>query len=39
MGFDVEVVNGRKVMDVKVDPTSGQVILATEDKADHDDDD
>jgi uncharacterized membrane protein YkoI len=37
--FDVEVVNGRKVMDVKVDPTSGQVILATEDKADHDDGD
>ncbi len=36
--FDVEVVNGKKVMDVKVDPTSGKVILATEDKIDHDDD-
>ena len=36
--FDVEVVNGKKVMDVKVDPTSGKVIAATEDKSDHDDD-
>ncbi|BAN34707.1 propeptide PepSY and peptidase M4 [Sulfuricella denitrificans skB26] len=36
--FDVEVVNGKKVMDVKVDPMSGKVIAATEDKADHDDD-
>lgn len=36
--FDVEVVNGKKVMDVKVDPTSGKVIAATEDKADRDDD-
>ncbi len=33
--FDVEVVNGNKVMDVKVDPASGQVLAATEDKADH----
>ncbi|MBX9810609.1 MAG: PepSY domain-containing protein [Burkholderiales bacterium] len=36
--FDVEVVNGKKVMDVKVDSTSGKVIAATEDKADRDDD-
>ncbi|AJP47566.1 peptidase M4 [Rugosibacter aromaticivorans] len=36
--FDVEVVNGKKVMDVKVDPTSGKVIKAVEDKSDHDDD-
>ena len=36
--FDVEVVNGKKVMDVKVDPTSGKVIVATEDKSDRDDD-
>ncbi len=35
--FDVEVVNGKKVMDVKVDPASGKVIAATNDKADHDD--
>ena len=35
--FDVEVVNGKKVMDVKVDPTSGKVIAATEDKTDRDD--
>jgi uncharacterized membrane protein YkoI len=36
--FDVEVVKGNTVMDVKVDSTSGKVIAATEDKADHDDD-
>ena len=36
--FDIEVVKDKKVMDVKVDPTSGKVIAATEDKADHDDD-
>ncbi len=33
--FDVEVVGDRKVMDVKVDPESGKVLAATEDKADH----
>ena len=33
--FDVEVVKGKSVMDVKVDSTSGQVIASTEDKADH----
>ncbi len=36
--YDVEVVNGAKVMDVKVDSASGKVIAATEDKAEHDDD-
>lgn len=35
--FDVEVVKDKKVMDVKVDPTSGSVIAATEDKTEHDD--
>lgn len=36
--FDVEVVAGSKVMDIKVDAMSGKVIAATEDRADHDDD-
>ncbi|QIK38703.1 PepSY domain-containing protein [Caldichromatium japonicum] len=36
--FDVEVVTGKKVMDVKVDPANGKVIVATEDQTDHDDD-
>ncbi len=36
--FDVEVVKDRKVMDVTVDSTSGMVLAAVEDKADHDDD-
>lgn len=35
--FDVEVVNGRKVMDVTVDSDSGKVVAAAEDKADRDD--
>lgn len=35
--FDVEVVKDKKIMDVKVDPTSGKVLAATEDKTDHDD--
>lgn len=35
--FDVEVVKNKKVMDVKVDSTSGKVISATEDKTDRDD--
>ena len=35
--FDVEVVKGKKVMDVKVDSTSGKVISAAEDKTDRDD--
>ena len=37
--FDVEVVKGSKVMDVRVDPTSGKVIAAVEDKIDHEYDD
>ncbi|TKB24279.1 peptidase M4 [Desulfopila sp. IMCC35006] len=32
--FDVEVVKESKVMDVKVDPASGKVLAAAEDKAD-----
>jgi uncharacterized membrane protein YkoI len=36
--FDIEVVKDKKVMDVKVDASSGKVISATEDKADQDDD-
>lgn len=36
--FDVEVVKGKKVLDVKVDSASGKVIAAEEDRADHDDD-
>lgn len=35
--FDVEVVKDTKVTDVKVDPVSGSIIAATEDKTDHDD--
>lgn len=35
--FDVEVVKDKKVMDVKVDSTSGKVIAAIEDKTDYDD--
>ena len=35
--FDVEVVKDKKVMDVKIDPTSGKVVAMTEDKTDHDD--
>ncbi len=36
--FDVEVVSGNKVMDVKVDPENGKVLAAKEDKADQDHD-
>ncbi len=36
--FDVEVVNGAKTFDVRVDATNGTVIASTEDKADRDDD-
>jgi hypothetical protein len=35
MGFAVEVVNGNKVMDVRVDPSTGKVLAATEDQVDH----
>ena len=36
--YDVEVVNGAKVFDVKVDADKGTIISSTEDKADRDDD-
>ncbi len=35
--WDVEVVNGAKVMDVRVDAASGAVLSAKEDAADQDD--
>lgn len=35
--FDVEVVKANKVMDVKIDPASGNIIATTDDVADHDD--
>lgn len=35
--YDIEVVAGKKVMDVKIDPVSGKLIAATEDMTDHDD--
>jgi uncharacterized membrane protein YkoI len=36
--YDVEVVSGAKVFDVRVDVDKGTVISSAEDKADHDDD-
>ena len=36
--YDVEVVSGTKIFDVKVDAGKGTVISSAEDKADHDDD-
>ena len=35
--YDVEVVSGAKVFDVRIDADKGTVISAVEDKADHDD--
>lgn len=35
--YDIEVVAGAKVFDVKVDPSSGAVLSSTEDKMDNDD--
>jgi len=35
--FDVEVVNGAKVFDVRVDADNGHVIASAEDSADRDD--
>ena len=35
--YDVEVVNGTKTFDVKVDADKGTVISSTEDQSDHDD--
>jgi len=37
LAYDVEVANGAKVFDVKVDPDKGSVIASTTDKADRDD--
>ncbi len=36
--WDVEVVNGAKVFDVRVDAANGTVLSSNEDKRDHDDD-
>lgn len=36
--YDVEVVSGAKVLDVRVDADKGTIISSTEDSADHDDD-
>ncbi|TAJ77965.1 MAG: peptidase M4 [Gallionellaceae bacterium] len=36
--YDVEVVSGSKVFDVKVDPQKGTVISSVEDRGDHGDD-
>ncbi|MEO7152537.1 MAG: PepSY domain-containing protein [Burkholderiaceae bacterium] len=36
--YDVEVVKGDKVFDVRIDATSGTVVSMNEDKADRDDD-
>ena len=36
--YDVEVVSGAKVFDVRVDANKGTVISSAEDKADYDDD-
>ena len=36
--YDVEVVSGAKVFDVRVDADKGTVIASAEDKIDHDDD-
>ncbi len=36
--YDIEVVSGAKVFDVKVDADKGTVISSAEDKADRDDD-
>ena len=36
--FEVEVVKGSEVMDVEVDPTSGKVLSAANDKVDQGDD-
>ncbi|MGN8157847.1 PepSY domain-containing protein [Salinisphaera sp. SWV1] len=35
--YDVEVVNGQKVFDVKVDARDGSVLASTTDRTDHDD--
>lgn len=37
--YDVEIVNDRQVLDIRVDPTAGTVISASADQADRDDED
>ncbi|OZB73848.1 MAG: peptidase M4, partial [Thiomonas sp. 14-64-326] len=37
--YDVEVVKGAQVFDVKISPDQGTVIASTEDRNDHDDHD
>ena len=37
--YEVEVVSGKQVFDVKVDANNGAVIASKEDKADREDDD
>ncbi len=36
-GYDVEVIVGAKVFDVRVDPTTGAILSSQEDRADRDD--
>lgn len=36
--YDIEVVSGNRVFDIRVDAGKGNIISSTEDKADHDDD-
>ena len=36
--YDVEVIVSAKVFDVRVDPTTGSILLSQEDRADQDDD-
>lgn len=37
--YDVEVISGAKVFDVRVDGDKGTIVSSTEDKAEHDDGD
>jgi hypothetical protein len=37
LGYDVEIVSGAKVFDVRIDANKGTVISSAEDKVDHDD--
>nr|WP_298411814.1 PepSY domain-containing protein [uncultured Halomonas sp.] len=37
--YDIEIVDGKKVFDVKVDAQDGSVLSSEKDKADHDDED
>lgn len=35
--YDVEVVSGSKVFDIRIDPAKGTILSSAEDKSDHDD--